>query len=95
MHDDDRESQTSATSEPATPEPAPLEYGIVKVMHNKTSIMVTIPKVWARALHWHAGDHVRQELHDGNLLLINLDAPERIAKLQRSQGGEDAAPATS
>lgn len=88
MHVDDHESTTHESAAAPTAEQRPLEYCVVRVMHNKTSIMVTVPKVWARALHWEAGDHVRQELHEGNLLLINLDAPGRLAALRARQEGD-------
>lgn len=94
MPADDRQSAAPPVDALAAESAEQLEYGIVRVMRNRTSIMVTIPKIWARTLHWEAGDHIRQELHEGNMLLINLDAPARVAKLQRSQGSDHAAPIT-
>jgi hypothetical protein len=65
--------------------PVRRELGVVRLIRNKTSTMVTIPKVWVNALRWVPGDHIQQELKDGNLVLTNLSAVERARQAAQTE----------
>jgi hypothetical protein len=60
--------------------PVRRQLGVVRLIRNKTSTMVTVPKVWVTALRWQPGDLIQEELHDGRLMLTNLTAAERASQ---------------
>lgn len=73
--------------------PGEGEYGHVRLMHNKTSVMVTIPKVWVRVLGWRAGDEVRQDIKDGTVVITNITAARRAEKARLAAEESHDAPA--